>query len=335
MPVPDSSSNPRPLLDLRDLAIEFATEHGTVRPVDGISFSVEAGRTLGVVGESGCGKSVTSLAIMGLLASPPARVAGGEIWFDGQNLLDLPAQKLRDLRGDQLSMIFQEPMSALNPSLTIGDQIGEVLIRHRGLKSDAAMAEAVKLLRLVGIPGPERRVHDYPHRLSGGMRQRVVIAMALACQPKLLIADEPTTALDVTIQAQILDLLRRLRDDTGTAIILITHDLGVIAELADEVVVMYAGRVVERAPVARLFDDPQHPYTIGLLGAVARLDTPVDRLAVIAGTVPSPHKAPSGCRFHPRCPFAIARCRSEVPPLVPLGPDHWAACWMAPLEDAA
>jgi len=335
MPVPDSSSNPRPLLDLRDLAIEFATEHGTVRPVDGISFSVEAGRTLGVVGESGCGKSVTSLAIMGLLASPPARVAGGEIWFDGQNLLDLPAQKLRDLRGDQLSMIFQEPMSALNPSLTIGDQIGEVLIRHRGLKSDAAMAEAVKLLRLVGIPGPERRVHDYPHRLSGGMRQRVVIAMALACQPKLLIADEPTTALDVTIQAQILDLLRRLRDDTGTAIILITHDLGVIAELADEVVVMYAGRVVERAPVARLFDDPQHPYTIGLLGAVARLDTPVDRLAVIAGTVPSPHKAPTGCRFHPRCPFAIARCRTEAPPLAPLGPDHWAACWRAPLEDAA
>jgi len=335
MPVPDSSSNPRPLLDLRDLAIEFATEHGTVRPVDGISFSVEAGRTLGVVGESGCGKSVTSLAIMGLLASPPARVAGGEIWFDGQNLLALSAQKLRDLRGDQLSMIFQEPMSALNPSLTIGDQIGEVLVRHRGLRRDAATAEAVRLLRLVGIPGPERRVHDYPHRLSGGMRQRVVIAMALACQPKLLIADEPTTALDVTIQAQILDLLRRLRDDTGTAIILITHDLGVIAELADEVVVMYAGRVVERAPVARLFDDPQHPYTIGLLGAVARLDTPVDRLAVIAGTVPSPHKAPTGCRFHPRCPFAIARCRTEVPPLAPLGPDHWAACWRAPLDDAA
>ena len=333
--MPESSSHPRPLLDLRDLAIEFATEHGIVRPVDGISFSVEAGRTLGIVGESGCGKSVTSLAIMGLLARPPARVAGGEIWFDGQNLLTLPAQKLRDLRGDQLSMIFQEPMSALNPSLTIGDQIGEVLIRHRGLKPDAAMAEAVHLLRLVGIPGPERRVHDYPHRLSGGMRQRVVIAMALACQPKLLIADEPTTALDVTIQAQILDLLRRLRDETGTAIILITHDLGVIAELADEVVVMYAGRVVERAPVARLFDDPQHPYTIGLLGAVARLDTPVDRLAVIAGTVPSPHKTPAGCRFHPRCPFAILRCRTEAPPLAPVAPEHWAACWRAPLEDAA
>ena len=335
MPVPETSSSPRPLIEVRDLAIEFATEHGIVRPVDGVCFSVEPGRTLGIVGESGCGKSVTSLAIMGLLASPPARVAAGQIRFDGQDLLTLPADRLRDLRGDQLSMIFQEPMSALNPSLTIGDQIGEVLVRHRGLKPSAATAEAVKLLRLVGIPGPERRVHEYPHRLSGGMRQRVVIAMALACQPKLLIADEPTTALDVTIQAQILDLLRRLRDETGTAIILITHDLGVIAELADEVVVMYAGRVVERAPVAALFDAPQHPYTIGLLGAVARLDTPVDRLAVIAGTVPSPHKAPSGCRFHPRCPFAVERCRTEVPPLAPLGPDHWAACWMAPLEDAA
>ena len=335
MQVPESSSSTRPLLDVHDLAVEFATEHGAIRPVDRISFSVHSGRTLGIVGESGCGKSVTSLAIMGLLASPPARIAGGEIWFDGQDLLRLPAARLRDLRGDKLSMIFQEPMSALNPSVTIGDQIGEVLVRHRGLKPAGAMAEAVKLLRLVGIPGPERRVHEYPHRLSGGMRQRVVIAMALACQPKLLIADEPTTALDVTIQAQILDLLRRLRDETGTAIILITHDLGVIAELADEVVVMYAGRVVERAPVARLFDQPQHPYTIGLLGAVARLDAPVDRLAVIAGTVPSPHRAPDGCRFHPRCPFAIERCRQEAPPLVPLGPDHWAACWRTPLEDAA
>ena len=335
MPVPDSSSSARPLIDVRDLAIEFSTEHGTVRPVDGVSFSLRPGRTLGIVGESGCGKSVTSLAIMGLLAQPPARVAGGEVWFGDQDLLTLPAKQLRDLRGDQLSMIFQEPMSALNPSLTIGDQIGEVLERHRGLKREAATAEAVGLLRLVGIPGPERRVHEYPHRLSGGMRQRVVIAMALACQPKLLIADEPTTALDVTIQAQILDLLRRLRDETGTAIILITHDLGVIAELADEVVVMYAGRVVERAPVARLFEAPQHPYTIGLLGAVARLDTPVDRLAVIAGTVPSPHKAPAGCRFHPRCPFAVERCRSEAPPLIALAPDHWAACWRAPLDDAA
>jgi peptide/nickel transport system ATP-binding protein len=335
MPLPQFSSIDRPLLDVRDLAVEFTTEHGIIRPVAGVSFSVQAGRTLGVVGESGCGKSVTSLALMGLLARPAARVAGGEIWFDGRDLLTLAPQDLRDLRGDQLSMIFQEPMSALNPSLTIGDQIGEVLIRHRGMKRAAATAEAIQLLRLVGIPGPERRVHEYPHRLSGGMRQRVVIAMALACQPKLLIADEPTTALDVTIQAQILDLLRRLRDETGTAIILITHDLGVIAELADEVVVMYAGRIVERAPVARLFDEPQHPYTIGLLGAVARLDTPVDRLAVIAGTVPSPHKAPDGCRFHPRCPFAAERCRTEVPPLAPVGPGHWAACWRAPLEDAA
>jgi oligopeptide/dipeptide ABC transporter ATP-binding protein len=340
MPVPDSSSNAhpvidRPLIDVRDLAVEFTTEHGKVRPVDGVSFSVRPGRTLGIVGESGCGKSVTSLAIMGLLARPPARIAGGQILFDGHDLLTLPVDALRDLRGDQLSMIFQEPMSALNPSLTIGDQIGEVLIRHRGLKRAAAIDEAIGLLRLVGIPSPERRVQEYPHRLSGGMRQRVVIAMALACQPKLLIADEPTTALDVTIQAQILDLLRRLRDETGTAIILITHDLGVIAELADEVAVMYAGRVVERAPVARLFAEPQHPYTIGLLGAVARLDRPVDRLAVIDGTVPSPHEAPRGCRFNPRCPFAVEQCRTETPALAPLGPDHWAACWQAPLGDAA
>ena len=335
MQVPDSSSAARPLLEVRDLAIEFATEHGTVRPVDGVSFSVRSGRTLGIVGESGCGKSVTSLAIMGLLARPPARVAGGEILFDDRDLLTLPADALRDLRGDQMSMIFQEPMSALNPSLTVGDQIGEVLVRHRGLKPAAAIDEAINLLRLVGIPGPERRVHDYPHRMSGGMRQRVVIAMALACQPKLLIADEPTTALDVTIQARILDLLRRLRDETGTAIILITHDLGVIAELADEVAVMYAGRVVERAPVGRLFAEPQHPYTIGLLGAVARLDRPVERLAVIAGTVPSPHRAPPGCRFNPRCPFAVERCRVEAPPLARFGPDHWAACWQAPLGAAA
>ncbi|GGF36194.1 ABC transporter ATP-binding protein [Aliidongia dinghuensis] len=333
--MPESSSTTRPLIDVRDLAVEFATEHGTVRPVDGVSFSVRPGRTLGIVGESGCGKSVTSLAIMGLLAQPPARVAGGEILFDGQDLLSLAPEALRDLRGDQLSMIFQEPMSALNPSFTIGDQIGEVLVRHRGLKRAAAVDEAIQLLRLVGIPSPERRVHDYPHRLSGGMRQRVVIAMALACRPKLLIADEPTTALDVTIQAQILDLLRRLRDETGTAIILITHDLGVIAELADEVAVMYAGRVVERAPVDRLFADPQHPYTIGLLGAVARLDRTVERLAVIEGTVPSPLSAPPGCRFNPRCPFAIERCRAEAPPLAVVAPGHQAACWRAPLEDAA
>ena len=335
MQVPDSSSAARPLLEVRDLAIEFATEHGTVRPVDGVSFSVRSGQTLGIVGESGCGKSVTSLAIMGLLARPPARVAGGEILFDDRDLLTLPADALRDLRGDQMSMIFQEPMSALNPSLTVGDQIGEVLVRHRGLKPAAAIDEAIKLLRLVGIPGPERRVHDYPHRMSGGMRQRVVIAMALACQPKLLIADEPTTALDVTIQAQILDLLRRLRDETGTAIILITHDLGVIAELADEVVVMYAGRVVERAPVGRLFAEPQHPYTIGLLGAVPRLDAPAESLAVISGMVPSPLAPPAGCRFNPRCPFAIDICRSEAPVLSILAPGHEAACWRAPLEAAS
>ncbi len=338
--LPDSSlpadrSATAPLLAVSGLVVEFETEHGLVRAVDGVSLSLAAGRTLGIVGESGCGKSVTSLAIMGLLPTRGVRVSGAEISFEGRDLLKLSRTELSALRGDRLAMIFQEPMTSLNPSLTIGDQIGEVLERHRGLSHADAIARATDLLRQVGIPSPERRVHEYPHRLSGGMRQRVMIAMALACQPKLLIADEPTTALDVTVQAQILDLLRRLRDETGTAVVLITHDLGVIAELADEVAVMYAGRVVERAPVARLFAEPQHPYTIGLLGSVPRLDAVSQRLAVIEGTVPSPLSAPAGCRFHPRCPFAVARCRAEAPPLAELAPGHEAACWQAPLEDAA
>ncbi|HVJ55624.1 MAG TPA: ABC transporter ATP-binding protein [Aliidongia sp.] len=333
--VPDSSSTAERLLDVIDLVVEFGTEHGTVRAVDGVSLSLPAGRTLGIVGESGCGKSVTSLAIMGLLPQKAAKVPSGRIMFQGRDLLSLSRRELAALRGDRLAMIFQEPMTSLNPSLTIGDQIGEVLERHRGLSRAEATKRATELLRQVGIPSPERRVGEYPHRLSGGMRQRVMIAMALACAPKLLIADEPTTALDVTVQAQILDLLRRLRDETGTAVVLITHDLGVIAELADEVVVMYAGRVVERAPVARLFAEPQHPYTIGLLGSVPRLDAPAQRLAVIEGSVPSPLSAPEGCRFHPRCPFAVDRCREAAPPLAEIAPGHAAACWRAPLEDAA
>jgi peptide/nickel transport system ATP-binding protein len=324
-----------PILELHDLAVEIATDRGVIRPVDGIGFSLARGRTLAIVGESGCGKSLTALAIMGLLDPATTRVAQGRIEFSGRDLLSLPRRERAGLSGDRLAMIFQEPMSALNPSMTIGDQIGEVLVTHRGLGRGAALAEAVELLRQVGIPAPERRVRDYPHRLSGGMRQRVMIAIALACRPELLIADEPTTALDVTVQAQILDLLRRARDETGMALILITHDLGVVAEHADEVAVMYAGRIVETAPVARLFAEPQHPYTIGLLGAVPSLDAPAERLAVIEGAVPNPLAPPSGCRFHPRCPFAAPICRTQAPVLTAIQPGHDAACWRAPLEAAA
>ena len=333
--VPAHLSATDPILELVDLTVEIATEEGLIRPVDGVSFGLAPGRTLAVVGESGCGKSLTALAIMDLLDGSAARIPKGEVRFAGQDLRRLSRRERAALRGDRLAMIFQEPMSALNPSMTIGDQIGEVLIRHRGATKTAALEEAVALLRQVGIPAPERRVHDYPHRLSGGMRQRAMIAMALACRPQLLIADEPTTALDVTVQAQILDLLQRLQQETGMALILITHDLGVVAELADEVVVMYAGRVVERAPVGRLFAEPQHPYTIGLLGAVPRLDAPAESLAVISGMVPSPLAPPAGCRFNPRCPFAIDICRSEAPALAMLAPGHEAACWRAPLEAAA
>jgi len=296
-----------------------------------VSFALEAGRTLGIVGESGCGKSVTALSIMGLLPQPPGRVAGGEILFEGRDLLKLDAAQLRELRGDRISMIFQEPMSSLNPAFTIGDQIAEVLLRHRKFSRKEAKNRAIEMLRRVRIPSPERRYDDYPHRLSGGMRQRAMIAMALACEPKLLIADEPTTALDVTIQAQILELMRSLREETGAAIILITHDLGVIAELADDVAVMYAGRIVEHASVGRLFAEPQHPYTVGLLGSVPRLHLEQDRLAAIHGQVPGPFAAGAGCRFEPRCPFAMKKCRAEDPFLLNLHEGHEAACWKAPL----
>ena len=306
-------------------------EGGEFRAVDGVSFSLEAGRTLGIVGESGCGKSVSALSIMGLVPQPPGRIAGGEILFEGRDLLKLAPAQMRELRGDRISMIFQEPMSSLNPAFTIGDQIAEVLLRHRKYSKKKAKDLAIEMLRKVRIPSPERRYDDYPHRLSGGMRQRVMIAMALACEPKLLIADEPTTALDVTIQAQILDLMRLLREETGTAIILITHDLGVIAELADDVAVMYAGRIVEHAGVARLFAQPQHPYTIGLLGSIPRLHLEQQRLAAIEGQVPAPFSAGAGCRFEPRCPFAIDRCRAEEPCLLNLHEGHEAACWKAPL----
>ncbi len=320
------------LLEVVDLRTHFTTDDGEFPAVDGVSFSVEAGRTLAIVGESGCGKSVTSLSIMGLVPNPPGHIRGGSIRFEGRELVGAPARELQDLRGNGMAMIFQEPMSSLNPVFTIGEQIVEGLLRHRRISRAEAVEQALNALRKVRIPAPEQRFHDYPHKLSGGMRQRAMIAMALACEPRLLIADEPTTALDVTIQAQILELMRTLQSETGTAVILITHDLGVVAEVADEVVVMYAGRVVERAPVQALFDAPQHPYTVGLLGSIPRLDLERARLASIEGQVPSPLRRPPGCSFADRCPFAIAQCRAEAPPLREVGPQHQSACWRAPLE---
>jgi oligopeptide/dipeptide ABC transporter ATP-binding protein len=320
------------LLEVRDLRTHFAGDEGEFRAVDGVSFSLERGRTLGIVGESGCGKSVTSLSIMGLVPQPPGRIAGGEVIFEGVDLLKLDNVQMSELRGDKLSMIFQEPMTSLNPAFTIGDQIVEGIMRHRNVTQAAARERAIDMLRRVRIPSPERRIDDYPHKLSGGMRQRAMIAMALACDPRLLIADEPTTALDVTIQAQILELMRALRDEFGTAIMLITHDLGVIAELAHDVVVMYAGRIVEQVDVATLFAEPQHPYTVGLLGSIPKLHEQQTRLAAIEGIVPNPTAMPAGCRFNPRCPFAVDKCRAEEPPLMEVTPGHLAACWRAPLE---
>jgi oligopeptide/dipeptide ABC transporter ATP-binding protein len=325
-----------PLLAVEDLVTHFHGEDAVVRAVDGVSFSLARGRTLGVVGESGCGKSVTALSIMGLVPDPPGRIERGRIVFDGTDLLRLTAGELQEMRGNRLAMIFQEPMTSLNPAFTVGDQISEGILRHRHVSREEARRQAIDLLRRVRIPSPEQRFSEYPHKLSGGMRQRVMIAMALACAPNLLIADEPTTALDVTIQAQILDLLRRLRAETGMAIMLITHDLGVVAEMADEVIVMYAGRVVERAPVQLLFERPQHPYTIGLMGSIPQLHLEQPRLAAIEGQVPNPAMPPTGCPFHPRCPFATDRCAAEAQSLRAIEPEHAVACWRAPLsgEDA-
>jgi peptide/nickel transport system ATP-binding protein len=320
-----------PLLELRQLSVSFATDDGTVQAVDGIDLALQRGRTLGLVGESGCGKSVTSLAVMGLLPPENSRVSG-EVHFDGRDLLKIPVRELRDLRGAQLAMIFQEPMTSLNPSYTIGNQIVEAIQRHQGLDAAAAKARAIEMLKLVRISPPEKRFDDYPHKLSGGMRQRAMIAMALACGPQLLIADEPTTALDVTIQAQILDLMRGLRRDTGTAIILITHDLGVVAEMADDVAVMYAGQIVERASVASLFARPEHPYTVGLLGSIPRLDEKRERLPSIEGRVPDMTQPPDGCRFAARCPFVETACRAEAPALIEVAPGHLSRCRRAPLS---
>ncbi|MGF9759293.1 ABC transporter ATP-binding protein [Microvirga sp. 0TCS3.31] len=321
-----------PLLNVQGLSVRFDGAPKDVNVVDDVSFSVRKGKTLCIVGESGCGKSVTSLALMGLLPTPPARIVAGSATFDGQNLLTLTERQRADLRGDRMAMIFQEPMTSLNPAFTIGDQIAEGIVRHRKVSKAEAMERALDMLRKVRIPAPEKRLRAYPHEMSGGMRQRVMIAMALANDPELLIADEPTTALDVTIQAQILTLIKRLQEETGTAMILITHDLGVVAEVADEVAVMYAGHVVESGPVEAIFEDPQHPYTIGLMGSVPSLGRRQGRLATIRGTVPPAELMPKGCRFTPRCPFSDARCGNELPPLGEIRPGHLARCWYAPLE---
>jgi oligopeptide/dipeptide ABC transporter ATP-binding protein len=305
-----------PLLRIENLSVRFRTSNGVVRAVDGASYEVRRGETLAVVGESGCGKSVTAMAVLGLLPKPPAEVVSGRIEFEGEDLLHASPERLREIRGDRISMIFQEPMTSLNPVFTVGDQITEGLRLHRGLSHEEARREALHLLELVRIPAPEQRLDEYPHQLSGGMRQRVMIAIALACRPRLLIADEPTTALDVTVQAQILELLRELQRELGMSIVLITHDLGVVAETAERVVVMYAGTVVERATALSLFDKPRHPYTAGLFLSLPSLGAESGTLRPIEGSVPDAMNLPDGCRFHPRCPFAMPVCRERDPVLV-------------------
>src|ERR1700719_2677148 len=333
----------RTILDIDNLQTHFFTAAGVVRAVDGVSYSVKSGETLGVVGESGCGKSVTALSVLRLVATPPGRIVGGAVRLEGTNLLDLTEAEMEAIRGNDISMIFQEPMTSLNPLLTIGRQIGEAIVLHRGSSWRAAMDEAIEMLRRVHIPEPEQRAHAYPHQLSGGMRQRAMIAMALSCNPKLLIADEPTTALDVTIQAQILDLMREVQDMTGAAILLITHDMGVVAENADRVVVMYAARNVEEASAKDLFECPGHPYTKGLLGSIPNVEVAAHtrtrraRLNEIKGMVPSLSNLPKGCTYAPRCGLASEECRASYPPLSQYRPGHWVACWHAEqvLEGAA
>ena len=317
------------LLEIRGLQTEFVTDDGVVRAVDGVDLAIDRGETVGVVGESGCGKTVTALSVLKLIPMPPGRIAGGQILWRGRDLVPLRPQDMQDIRSKEIAIIFQEPMTSLNPVYTIGDQISEVIRLHEGLGRRAALERAVDMLRLVHIPNPDRRVRDYPHQFSGGMRQRVIIAMALSCSPALLIADEPTTALDVTIQAQILELLAEIKSRLGMAIMLITHAMGVVAETAQRVAVMYAGKVVEEAPVEQLFAQPSHPYTQGLIRSIPRIDAAATRrrrLESIAGMVPSPLDPLAGCRFAPRCPFARADCIEAVPPLREIAPSHKVAC---------
>jgi oligopeptide/dipeptide ABC transporter ATP-binding protein len=353
------TTDTRPLLDIQGLNVAFETNRGDVRPVRDSSIEIHPGQTVAVVGESGCGKSVTALSVLRLIPSPPGKVLGGRIMFEGRDLLNLSEREMRQVRGKDIAMIFQEPMTSLNPVYTIGDQIVEAVTLHQGVSTRRAYEIAEESLRDVGIADPGRRIHEYPHQMSGGMRQRVMIAMALSCKPKLLIADEPTTALDVTIQAQILELLRKLQRETGMAIMLITHDLGVVAENADVVYVMYASRVVECATVEELFDRPRHPYTEGLFRSVPKLHGDVDRLATIPGTVPNPARFPTGCKFHPRCHRTrelaarapdtetveivsagerfrvLRRCQLDEPELREIERSHWAACHQLPEYEAA
>jgi len=316
------------LLEIEGLKTYFHTDEGVAKAVDGVSYAIRPGETLGVVGESGSGKSVTALSILQLLPMPPGRFEGGSIRFRGEELIGAEEARLREIRGNDIAMIFQEPMTALNPVFTVGNQIGETVKLHQGLDDEASRARAIEMLTKVGIPAPEKRVDEYPHQLSGGMRQRVMIAMAMACDPALLIADEPTTALDVTIQAQILDLIKELQEEAEMSVLLITHDLGVVAETAHHVAVMYGGRVVEFGPAKEIFEAPQHPYTVGLLQSLPDLAVPGERLVTIPGIVPSATRFPSGCRFRTRCPLATDACAAEVPALVPVeeGAEHTVAC---------
>ncbi|MDE2396048.1 MAG: ABC transporter ATP-binding protein [Burkholderiales bacterium] len=329
------------LLRVENLRVEFATRRGRAQVLNGVNFDMRAGQTLCVVGESGCGKSMTALALLRLVPSPPGRISDGQVRFQGEDLLKVSEARMREVRGNRISMIFQEPMTSLNPVLPVGEQIGETLRLHAGLNAAQARERAVEMLKQVGIPAPERRVDEYPHQLSGGMRQRVMIAMALACRPDILIADEPTTALDVTVQAQIFDLLRELQRDKGTAILLITHDMGAVAEMADRVIVMYAGRVVEQGTTEQVLATPAHPYTRGLIECLPELGASLHEsgerqpLPEIAGMVPSLWELGQGCAFRERCPQAIARCAAEQPPLIDLpsqGEAHRAACWLHELE---
>jgi len=317
------------LLRVKDLRTYFYTDDGVVKAVDGVDYTIRKGETLGMVGESGCGKSVSALSVLRLIQEPPGKIVGGEIWFKGQDLFKKSPEEMRKIRGNDISMIFQEPMTSLNPVYTIGVQISEAIVLHQKLDKEKALKKTVEMLKLVGIPSPETRVHEYPHELSGGQRQRVMIAMALSCNPYLLIADEPTTALDVTIQAQILELMKKLKDEIGMSILMITHDLGVIAEVSDNVVVVYAGKAVEYADVVSIFKNPRHPYTMALQNSIPRLtDKPGKKLEVIQGGIPDPLALPSGCKFHPRCKFAIDFCKKEEPELEKIEDDHVVRCWM-------
>jgi len=320
-----------PILEVRGLRTHFETERGIVRAVDGIDLRVGAGRTVGVVGESGCGKSVLALSILRLVPSPPGRIAGGEILLNGRDLLALSEEEMRKIRGREISMIFQEPMTSLNPVFRVGEQIAEVFRLHQGMDRRQALAQSTEMLRMVGIPSPEKRVRDYPHQMSGGMRQRVMIAIALACRPRVMLADEPTTALDVTIQAQMIDLIAALRAETGAAVILITHDLGVVAEAAETVAVMYAGQIVEHGSVRDLFSTPLHPYTLGLMNSVPSMNEPAGRdafLKAIPGVVPPLYDLPMGCRFRDRCPDAFLLCRERAPILEEIVSGHDCRCWL-------